>query len=67
MKRRLKKKLDKKLYRAIKELNEDVMKDFGEEGSMSHEDVIGVFNRIRKNPSQVKQTLRDYEKYIVNQ
>lgn len=66
MKKRLQKKLDKKLYRAIKALNEDVMKDLGEERVMPHEAVLKVLTRIHRNRSQVSRTLKDYETYIVN-
>lgn len=63
MRARLRKKRDGKLYIAIKELNEDVAKDF--DGKQVEEDSIRkVHNKIKKNPEQVNRVFKDYRKYI---
>lgn len=66
MSKRLKKKLDKKLYRAIKELNEDVMSDCDIQTELKHEEIMETLARIRSHPSKVRDTLNDYQTYIVN-
>lgn len=66
MKKRLKKKSDKKLYRAIKELNEDILSEHGKVIHLSHASVMDVFNRIHHDPTQVSIALKEHKAYIAS-
>jgi hypothetical protein len=61
MNKRSLKKRDKKLYRAVKELNEMVAKDLG---FLVNEPGI-TYEKIRKNPRSAKRTIRDHKKYVL--
>ena len=64
MNRRQRKKQDQRLYKAICELNKTVQEDLEIE-EYDEQEMIDIFERIRKNPKARHNTLRDYEKYIV--
>jgi hypothetical protein len=64
LKKRQRKKLDKKLFKAIKELNEDAAKDLGF-GKVEEESLIQPFNRIRKDPVKIRKVFKDYEFFIL--
>lgn len=64
MNKRQQKKLDKKLYVAIKELNNLVAKDEGFP-SITHEQILETLKKVKKSKSSINRTLRDYKKYIL--
>lgn len=61
MNKRQKKKL---LYKAIRELNNDVAKDLGEP-KITDRAVLKVYKRIKNNKQAVNQTITDYKVYIL--
>lgn len=61
MNKRQKKKL---LCKAIRELNNDVAKDLGDE-MMTDREVFEVYKRIYNDKQAVNQTLNDYREYIL--
>jgi hypothetical protein len=63
MNKRSLKKRDKKLYRAVKELNEMVAKDLG--FLVNEPGIISTYEKIRKNPRSAKRTIRDHKKYVL--
>ena len=66
MNRRQRLKRNKKLYIAIKELNDQVSKDLGM-GEVSETGITVVYNRIKKNPQSVKLTLKHHKKYVLGE
>ncbi|WP_460271613.1 hypothetical protein [Bacillus sp. NEAU-Y102] len=64
MNNRVTKKQNKRLKVAIRELNNDVAADLGDE-PISDIKVLETFNKIKNKPESVNKTLRDYRKYIV--
>lgn len=64
MNKRQRKKLDKKLYVAIKELNDWVAKDEGFP-PITHEKIVETLEKVKKSKSSINRTLRDYKKYIL--
>lgn len=63
MKKRLKKKRDKKLFRAIVELNQMVAKDLEEE--FEWDGIQETFEIVRSNRDSVNATFRDYKNYVL--
>lgn len=64
MNKRQTKKRDKKLYTAIKELNDDVAESLGEKPT-EEEKLKEIFHKIKKHPEQVNRTCNDYYKFIL--
>ncbi|MBX9158601.1 hypothetical protein ACTFR8_23685 [Bacillus cereus group sp. MYBK15-3] len=64
MNSRVTKKQNKRLKVAIRELNNDVAADLGDE-PIPDIKVLETFNKIKNKPESVNKTLRDYRKYIV--
>lgn len=65
MKKRQLKKRDKKLYKAIYELNKIVAEDL--EIEFVTDGLEETFNRVRKNPKSIDKTFADYKKYILKE
>jgi hypothetical protein len=63
--KRQRKKLDKKLFKAIKELNEDAVKDFDEPIEISEESLWGAFRYVKKVNS-INQVFKTHRKFILN-
>lgn len=63
-KKKIKKEFDEKLYNAIVELNRMVAEDIGEE--FTEDGLIETYEYVSSNPRYIRQTFRDYEKYILN-
>ena len=64
MKKRHKKKRDKKLYKAIVELNQMVAQDL--EMEFEWDGIQETFEIVRLNSDYVNATFRDYKKYVLN-
>lgn len=64
MNKRVTKKQNKRLKVAIRELNNDVAADLGDE-TISDIKVLETLNKVKNKPESVNKTLRDYRKYIV--
>lgn len=62
MKKRCKKKQDKKLYKAIYELNEYIAEDL--EIEFDGDGVDEAFEATRDNPHVVKRIFSDHKKYV---
>lgn len=58
------KKRDKKLYRAIVELNRDIAGDLGIE-FVEDESLLKTFYHVKSNPKSINQTFSAYKKYIL--
>ncbi|MNP72300.1 hypothetical protein D3C76_1688240 [compost metagenome] len=62
MNKRQRKKRDKKLYRAIYELNkmlaEDLEVEFVEDGLQE------TFERVKSNPKSIQKTFADYKRFL---
>lgn len=65
MNKRQIKKRDKKLYKAIKELNEDILEEQFE-FVLTEEMLIETFNKVRANPIYIARTFKAYKKYILD-
>lgn len=65
MNKRQREKLDKRLYQAIKELNEDIAKDLDGETEVTEQGVLDAFNYVKKRNS-INQTLKAHRKFILN-
>lgn len=63
MNKRQKKKRDKKLFQAIKELNEEVAKDFDEPIVITEESLWEAFHRVKKYNS-INKVFKSH-KYLV--
>jgi len=61
---RQKKKRDKKLYKAIYELNKMIAEDY--EVEFVEDGLLETLNHVKSNPSFIKGTFRDYKRYILN-
>lgn len=66
MNRRQRVKRNKKLYIAIKELNDQVAKDLGM-GEVSETGIAVVYNRIKNNPQSAKLTIKHHKKYVLGE
>lgn len=65
MNKRQKKKLDKKLFKAIKELNEDITKDFDEPIEISEQSLWDAFHFVKKS-NTVNKTLKTHRRFVLN-
>lgn len=64
MNKRQKKKRDKKLYKAIVELNQMVAQDL--EMEFEWDGIQETFEIVRSNRDSVNATFRDYKRYVLN-
>ncbi|KEK23894.1 hypothetical protein [Bacillus gaemokensis] len=61
MRKRQIKKRDNKLFIAIRELNDDLSRDFGL-STIPDDEVLKIRDKIKKSPDKVNGTFRDYGK-----
>lgn len=64
MNKRQLKKLDKKLYIAIKELNDSIAKEEGFP-PVTHEQILETLEKVKKSRKAIHRTLKDYKKYVL--
>ena len=63
MNKRQRKKLNKKLFVAIQELNNDVARSEGFP-LITDEEVLATLQKVKKSKRSINQTLRDYKRFI---
>jgi hypothetical protein len=64
MKKRGMKKLDKKLFIAIRELNNDVAIE-DNQPPITDKEVLETLSRVKKSKYNIARTLKDYKRYIL--
>lgn len=65
MNKRQTKKLDKKLFKAIKELNEDIAKDFDGRIEITEQSILDAFNYVKQHKSE-KKVFETHKRFIIN-
>jgi hypothetical protein len=65
MNKRQKKKIDKNLINAIRELNNDIAISDGFP-FITDEEVFEVLKVVKESKDSIKRTLKDYKRFIVN-
>lgn len=63
--KRQRKKLDKRLFKAIKELNEDVAKNFDEPIEITEQSLWDAFNYVKQRKSE-KKVFETHRRFILN-
>ncbi|TYR75565.1 hypothetical protein FZC79_10365 [Rossellomorea vietnamensis] len=63
MNKRQRKKSDKRLYKAIKELNEEVVKDLGEEIEITEKSLLEAFYFVKQHNS-ANQVFEQHRRFV---
>lgn len=62
MKKRLRKKMNKKVFKAIYELNQQIAKDLNME--FVEDGLHEVYDRFKNNPHMAKKVFKDHKKFV---